>query len=79
MQGCGKPFQKLCLEILVESRHSDIIILQKIMGGGEFISKLLESLFTHWMFTKVDSIGHLGGLAIVWNHRFVKVLKFLVI
>ena len=50
-----------------------IILLQETMVEEALVTKMLEDLIPSWNFIGSNSFGRLGGLAIIWNTRLVKV------
>ena len=51
------------------------MLLQETLEAGVEVKAKLESWFGGWCFESLDVRGRLGGLAIGWNTRSVKVLN----
>lgn len=67
--------KKIALHRLVELTQPDLILLQETLGEAASIILFLEGFLKQWNFLGIDAKGRLGGLAIGWNTRTVKLLN----
>ena len=73
--GLAGPHKRSALRWVVEIDQPEIMLLQETLGVGLEVKAKLESWFGGWCFETLDVRGCLGGLAIGWNTRCVKVLN----
>jgi hypothetical protein len=60
---------------MILTEHPEVLLLQETLGEGVEVYNRLSTLLPDWGFITLDSIRRLGGLAIGWNSRTIKVIK----
>ena len=74
-QGLAGPHKISTFMRVITLEHPDIMMLQEILGVGEFFKSRLKIWLPRWIFETLDVRGHSGGLAVEWNERSVKSLN----
>jgi exonuclease III len=74
-RGLVSPPKKSALKRLVLLNQPDIVLLQETLADEDTTTKLLSTLFSGWSFLGLDARGRLGGLAIGWRARSIKLIN----